>query len=156
MNDKENCGIEQITQNLANVLGQKYKNLPTGTLRKEAIKFGLKPKASLSQNRDFWTRKIIVKEVEMIIEETVVASELKEVAEGLESLSINLQKEALKEICKNYLEIHPRIIRQCDLIPIIRKIKVKSKSDQNSQLASKILKSWKDQTSKVIKEQRSK
>merc|ERR1712183_71120 len=135
--------------------------MTTSELRKQASKLNINCGASLSQNRDFWIPKIIVKEVEMIVDETEKCCVLKKLLPNLEydqschlteSQFNKAQEKALKTICKEYLNVHPRVIRHCGLIPVIRIIKIKSKVKKNADLASGILKEWRKQVDKATKE----
>lgn len=158
MSDKENESLDKLTESFCHFLQNKYKKMTYAELKKEADKmkffmYGFSA-ASSSQNRDHWVSQIIVKELEMIIAETKICCQLKKLSSDLELMckSTVSQEKALKLIFKDYIKIHPRIIRETGLIPMVRKIKIKSKFKINAELASKILIGWKKQVDAVVKE----
>jgi Ca2+-dependent lipid-binding protein len=158
MSNKENESLDELAESFNHILENKYKKMTYHELKKEADKMKFKlfgfSAESLSKNRNHWVSQMIVKELEMIIAETKICCELKNMTADLELMcksTVN-QEKTLSRIFQNYIKIHPRVLRETGLIPMVRKIKIKSKFKRNADLASKILIGWKKQVDAVVKE----
>ena len=122
----------------------------------------MKPGASMSQNRDYWTNKLTIEVVNIIIEETKVCAELESIEKKLKCMEpdngkcdrwhLNCHRKRrtiLDSIKRNYSQIHPRIIQHNrNLVKFLENLafvpdKNNSKlQNQNSDAARVILQTW--------------